>query len=138
MTTIDLGDVERVDIKCEEDIVTARQVGRQLAITIGFTGSEPTLIATAISEVARNIVSYACPGEVVLRPISSGGRCGIEIVASDHGPGIADIALALQDGYTTTARSLGLGLPGAKRLMDHMEITSAPGQGTVVRMRRLV
>ncbi|HEX4352021.1 MAG TPA: anti-sigma regulatory factor [Polyangiales bacterium] len=126
-----------IPITHESDIVAARRAGRELASQIGFTGTDLTLIATAISEVARNIVSYAKRGEVVLGAAERQGIRGISIVARDEGPGIADINLALQDGYST-AKSLGLGLPGARRLMDDFEIDSAPGRGTTVTMHKWV
>ncbi|MBV9508712.1 MAG: anti-sigma regulatory factor [Caulobacteraceae bacterium] len=101
----------------------------------GFKGSDLTLIATAISEVARNIVVYAQRGEISLRLATGGGRQGIEVVATDEGPGIADLEQAMQDGFST-GRSLGLGLPGARRLMDEFEIASTVGKGTTVTMRK--
>jgi serine/threonine-protein kinase RsbT len=119
----------------EGDIVTARQKGREIAAATGFTGSELTVIATAISEVARNIVVYAQRGEISLRPVQQGGRRGIQVIATDHGPGIPDVAMAMRDGFST-GKSLGLGLPGAKRLMDEFEIVSEVGRGTVVTMRK--
>src|SRR5947207_15782662 len=112
-----------VHIGTEADIVAARQQGRTLATSLGFKGSDLTVMATSISEVARNIVNYAGHGEIVLRAAQPGGGTGVEIVARDEGPGIPDLALAMQDGYST-GRSLGLGLPGAKRLMDEFEIRS--------------
>ena len=125
----------RVPIERDPDIVAARQSGRELAARIGFKGSELTLIATAISEIARNIVSYAKRGEILFQPARRGATAGIEIIASDRGPGIADIELAMRDGYST-ARSLGLGLPGARRLMDDFDIVSTVGEGTTVTMRK--
>jgi serine/threonine-protein kinase RsbT len=125
----------RVAIDRDVDIVTARQIGRQMAAEAGFSGSDLTMIATAISEVARNIVEYAKRGEVRLETASKYGRKGIVVVASDDGPGIADIEQAMQDGFST-GRSLGLGLPGARRLMDEFEIVSEPGKGTTVTMRK--
>lgn len=124
-----------VSIRQESDVVVARQTGRELATKIGFAGSDLTLIATAISEIARNIVTYAERGEIALSPVEDGSRRGICIVARDHGPGIADVEQAMRDGFST-GRSLGLGLPGARRLMDDFEIESAPGQGTTVTMRK--
>jgi len=115
--------------------VVARQSGRALAAEAGFTGSELTVIATAISEVARNIVNYAQTGEICIQQVKSGKQIGLLIVASDRGPGIADVALALQDGYSTS-NGLGLGLPGVKRLMDEFEIVSEVGVGTTVTMRK--
>jgi len=126
-----------VAITHEADIVLARQKGRELATRAGFPSSEATLVATAISEVARNIVVYAERGEIVLDLVHERGRRGILIVARDDGPGIPDVDLAMTDGYST-GRSLGLGLPGARRLMDDFEISSAVGRGTTVTMRKWV
>jgi serine/threonine-protein kinase RsbT len=140
----DPGRAERFEVDADQiaipvgsdvDIVTARQHGRALAAELGFTGCELTVVATAISEVARNIVTYAQRGEIELSRVSRHGRFGIAIVARDHGPGIADLELVMQDGYSTSG-SLGLGLPGARRLMDEFEIVSQPGSGTVVTMRK--
>jgi serine/threonine-protein kinase RsbT len=125
----------RVEIAHEADIVAARQKGRELAAQAGFTGTDLTVIATAISEVARNIVAYAGRGEVILELLDDGGRSGLSVVARDEGPGIADLAMAMRDGYSTGG-SLGLGLPGARRLMDDFEIDSAVGRGTTVTMRK--
>jgi serine/threonine-protein kinase RsbT len=94
-----------------------------------------TLIATAISEVARNIVTYAGSGEIVLQVVQRGHRCGILIIARDRGPGIADIERTMADGYSTS-RGLGLGLPGSKRLMDEFEIVSRVGKGTEITMTK--
>ena len=126
-----------VAIESEKDIVTARQRGRELAALAGFAGTDQTLIATAISEVTRNILVYARRGEVRLRIVDDGGRRGIVVEASDQGPGIADIELAMRDGYST-GKSLGLGLPGARRLMGELEIDSRIGFGTTVTMKRWV
>lgn len=125
----------RVAIERDVDIVTARQLGRELAAAVGFAGSDLTLIATAISEVARNIVEYAGRGEVRLGAIAQGNCGGIVIIASDDGPGIPNVELAMRDGFST-GRSLGLGLPGARRLMDEFEIESEVGKGTIVTMRK--
>ena len=100
---------------------------------LGFSSTDLTLLATAISEVARNITTYAGEGEVALRVLHNSGREGIEVVATDAGPGIEDVELAMQDGYTT-GNSLGLGLPGTRRLVDEFELRSAPGAGTTVRL----
>jgi serine/threonine-protein kinase RsbT len=124
-----------VPIRSEVDVVTARVRGRELAGEIGFAGSDLTVIATAISEVARNIMTYATSGEVVLQLANGHGRRGILVTATDQGPGITDVDLALQDGYSTT-KSLGLGLPGARRLMDEFEIDTRVGHGTTVTMRK--
>jgi serine/threonine-protein kinase RsbT len=124
-----------VPINLEVDIVSARQQGRALAVEVGFSGGDLTLIATAISEIARNIVVYAKRGEILLSPIQDGARRGILVVARDQGPGIPHVAQAMQDGYST-GKSLGLGLPGAKRIMDDFEIVSEVGKGTTVTMRK--
>jgi serine/threonine-protein kinase RsbT len=125
----------RVAINADQDIVLARQKGRTLASELGFAAGDATLIATAISELARNIVSYARQGEIVLRALNTGSRKGLLIVASDRGPGIADVRQALRDGFSTSG-SLGMGLPGVRRLMDEFEITSQPGQGTTVAVKK--
>src|SRR5262249_49015416 len=111
--------VERfsVPIKSDADIVVARQKGRALAIQLGFNGSDPTVIAAAISEVARNIVNHAKEGEIVFSGVHENARLGIEVVARDQGPGIADIAQAMQYGFSSS-KGMGVGLPGAKWLMD--------------------
>jgi serine/threonine-protein kinase RsbT len=124
-----------IPIVRELDIVTARQKGRELAMTIGFSRTDQTLLATAISEVARNIVSYAGQGMVTLSEIEERGRHGIMIVASDQGPGIPDLELAMRDGYST-GHSLGLGLPGARRLVDDFDLASSPGVGTTVTLKK--
>jgi serine/threonine-protein kinase RsbT len=124
-----------VAIERETDIVTARQKGRELAAATGFSSTDQTIVALAISEIARNIVSHAQRGRVTLAPMDQGGRRGIEIVAEDEGPGIADIELAMRDGYSTT-KSLGVGLPGAKRVMDEFELVSIPGKGTTITMKK--
>jgi serine/threonine-protein kinase RsbT len=126
-----------VPIRHEADIVTARREGRELAARGGFSGTEQTLIATAISEVARNIVEYAQRGEIVLSAIERAGRRGIMVIARDAGPGILDLELAMRDGFST-GRSLGMGLPGAKRLMDEFTLLSTPGEGTTVTMMKWV
>jgi serine/threonine-protein kinase RsbT len=129
---------ERIPIAHERDIVAARQRGRELAAERGFSTRDQTLIATAISEVARNIVVYAKEGHVAHPPIDADdGRRGIVVTAVDQGPGIANVELAMRDGYST-GKSLGLGLPGARRLMDEFEIETAVGKGTTVRMRKWV
>jgi serine/threonine-protein kinase RsbT len=128
-------DETSVAIAHDGDIVTARQKGRELAARLGFSGSDLTVIATAISEIARNIVVYAQRGEVRLGIEELEARRGIRVVAHDAGPGIPDIEQAMRDGYSTT-NSLGLGLPGARRLMDDFEILSKAGEGTTVTMRK--
>lgn len=125
----------RVAIQREADIVLARQAGRQMAAQLGFTSTDQTLIATAISEVARNIVVYANQGEIVLTRADEGGRIGIQVQAIDSGPGIDNKELAMRDGYSTK-NSLGLGLPGARRLMDDFNLESEIGRGTMVTMKK--
>ena len=127
----------RVAIASDDDVVAARQAGRRLASALGLGTTDLTLVATAISEVARNITAYAGAGEIVVRPVELAGSCGIEVVARDAGPGIADVERALQDGYTT-GNGLGLGLPGERRLMDDFEIVSQTGVGTSVTMTKWV
>lgn len=128
----------RIAINSNTDIVTARQKGRALALEMGFDGSDVTLIATAISEVARNIVDHAKCGEIILAQVNSNSsRRGISIVAQDDGPGIADVAQAMRYGYSTR-NGLGVGLPGAKWLMDEFGINSKVGKGTTVTMRKWV
>jgi len=124
-----------IQVRSDADVVLARQQGRRLAEQIGFTSCEQTLIATAISELARNIVRYAEAGEVVLRMEHLKGRPGMVMVARDDGPGIADISQALQDGYSSS-NGLGMGLPGTRRLMDEFEIASQPGHGTIVTVKK--
>ncbi len=121
----------RVRIHSDLDIMRARQEGRKLAIELGFSTTEATVIVAAISELARNIVMYARDGEILLTGVNDRDRYGIIVVAKDEGPGIPDIRLAMQDGYSTSG-GLGLGLPGAKRLMDEFDIRSKEGQGTTV------
>jgi len=124
-----------VPVGSDADIIIARQQGRALAEKAGFSGSDLTLVATAISEVARNIVEHARRGEVVLRMIHQGEKRGISIVARDEGPGIDDISLAMQDGYSS-GKGLGLGLPGARRVVDEFECEFSGGVGTTVRMKK--
>ena len=126
-----LPDEVRISIRADLDIIAVRQRARELAAQLGFSPSDRTMIATAVSELARNIVQYATEGVVTLRPFEESGRAGITVIAEDKGPGIADLSLALQDGYSTSG-SLGMGLPGVRRLMDHFEITSSRGKGTRV------
>jgi serine/threonine-protein kinase RsbT len=125
----------RVRVATDADIVAARQHARDLALRLRFSGGEATIVATAISELARNIVDYAPPGELTLRPIENGNRRGLLLIAEDKGPGIRDLTLAMRDGYSTAGR-LGLGLPGVKRLMDEFEIASEVGKGTRVTVKK--
>jgi serine/threonine-protein kinase RsbT len=126
-------DEVRVAIRTDADVVTARQEARTMGADLGFSSTDLTLLATAISEVARNITTYAGEGEVTLRVLDAGGRSGIEVLASDEGPGIADVEQAMQDGFTTGS-GLGLGLPGTRRLVDEFDLRTTPGAGTTVRL----
>jgi serine/threonine-protein kinase RsbT len=125
----------RIPIASDLDIVRARQTGRTEASKLGFSSTDLTLIATAISELARNIVMYAREGEIIVRLVRSTDRQGIVVIARDKGPGIPDVHQTLRDGYSTS-RSLGLGLPGVRRLMDEFEIESQVGQGTIVTIKK--
>jgi serine/threonine-protein kinase RsbT len=122
---------ERIAIESDSDVVVARQRARELAAELELSTTDQTLLATAISEVARNITTYATRGEVLLSVVRTGDREGIRVVARDNGPGIDDVELALQDGYTSGG-GLGLGLPGARRLVDEFDIESSPSEGTTV------
>ncbi len=124
-----------IAIASDMDVVQARNQGRAFALQLGFSPGEATLIATAISELSRNIVTYARRGTVTLHQSNSAGRAGLVIVASDAGPGIADVALAVRDGYSSSG-GLGLGLPGVRRLMDEFEISSVLGRGTTVTVKK--
>ena len=125
----------RVRIESDADAVTARQRGREAALTIGLSRSEATYVATAISEIARNITTHAGAGEILIREVRRGEQIGMEVVASDEGPGIDDVPAVLASDYASTA-GLGLGLWGARQLMDEVEVTSEPGKGTIVTMRK--
>jgi len=123
----------RIVVRSSPDIVQARQFARQLAMEMGFTGSDVTRIASAISEIARNILDYAREGEIQFQAVNRGQ--GLLITARDCGPGIADVSLAMQYGYSSR-NGLGVGLPGARWLMDDFNIESSPGKGTVVTMTK--
>lgn len=136
VVTVD-ADPRVIAVQASNDIVTARQAGRELAATLGFSLTDITMISTAISEVARNITSYAGNGEIRVVVADREGRRALVVQAQDRGPGIPDVARALEDGYST-GRGLGLGLPGARRLMDGFAVDSAPGEGTLVEMWKWV
>lgn len=125
----------RVRITCDGDVVLARQRARQLATQLGFPPGDLAIIATSVSELVRNILSYAKQGEIALRAVHQGPKRGIEVVARDQGPGIPDIAQAMQDGFSTSG-GLGLGLPGVRRLMDDFQIESVVGRGTTVAVKK--
>ena len=126
-----------VDIHKSDDIVAARKAGHQLALDLGFSLTDVTMIATAISEIARNITSYAGRGSVRITVAEREGRTALVVRAEDDGPGIADIERAMEDGYST-GRGLGMGLPGARRLMDRLVVDSKLGRGTVIEMWKWV
>lgn len=127
----------RVPISSDRDIIVARERGKELAARLGFSTIDLTLIATAISELSRNIVIYAKTGEIVMRPIRQAGKKGIQVVARDDGPGIPDVPRALEDGFSTS-RSLGLGLPGVRRLMDVFDLVSKVNHGTMVTVTKWI
>jgi serine/threonine-protein kinase RsbT len=126
---------ERIAIRSEADIVEARRRMRALASPLSFSGGELAMVATAVSELARNILIYAREGEIVVSVVESGSRAGVVVVARDEGPGIGDLELAMRDGFSTS-KGLGLGLPGSKRLMDDFALVSAVGVGTTVTMSK--
>jgi serine/threonine-protein kinase RsbT len=125
----------RVSVKTDADIVIARAEGRAMAQRLGFRRPDPTLIATAISELARNLVMHVGHGEIIMRPIVEDRRYGVLVIVRDEGQGIADVDAALRLGHASRG-GLGLGLPGARRLMDEFEVDSQPGKGTTVSMRK--
>jgi serine/threonine-protein kinase RsbT len=128
---------KQAQIQSDLDIVTARSMAREIAKSQGFGAIDQARIATAVGELARNIFIYAKTGEVTIRGVDRGGQRGIEIVCADHGPGIDNIELAMQDGYSTSG-GLGMGIPGARRLMNEFDIQSRPGAGTTVTCRKWI
>jgi serine/threonine-protein kinase RsbT len=124
-----------ITIVSDASVMAARQKGRELAMAVGIAGSDLTLLATAISEVARNIVQYAGRGQIEFQHVVRGSKRGLMVIARDNGPGIADIRQAMQDGFSTS-RGMGLGLPGARRLMDDFDIVSEIGKGTTISMTK--
>jgi serine/threonine-protein kinase RsbT len=130
-----MDDEVRVRIDGDGDLVNARAEGRAMAQRLGFPRPDPTLIATAISEVARNIVVHVGCGEIVLRSLDDGDRCGLVVIARDEGSGIRDVEAALRDEFSGRA-GLGLGLPGARRLMDEFDVSSDADNGTTVTMKK--
>jgi len=128
-------DGQAIPVIHDTDIVEARAAARSVASRVGFTETDLVLIASAVSEIARNIVEYTKGGEVILSVIHNHSRLGLQVIARDQGPGISDLSLAMKDGYSTS-RSLGLGLPGSRRLMDEFRVESALASGTTVTMRK--
>ncbi len=119
----------------DHDIVKVREYARDVASQIGFSTNERTLIATAVSEICRNVIEYAGEGKVIIQTVAKNPRTGISITVEDKGPGIEDVAKAMQDGYSTS-RGMGVGLPGTKRIMDDFTIHSEAGKGTRVMMSK--
>jgi anti-sigma regulatory factor (Ser/Thr protein kinase) len=124
-----------LEIRFEHDVVLARQRARQIAALLGFDNQDQARIATAVSEIARNIVKFARRGEFTFSIVTESGRTGLLMTARDSGPGIADLPQAMRDGYSTY-RGLGIGLPGAQRLMDEFDIVTEVGKGTTVTMMK--
>ena len=125
-------DVRVIPVEEELDIVSARQAGREVSRSLGFSLVDQTRITTAISELARNIILYAGAGTITIRKVNRGPSLAIEIVAEDNGPGIVDVEKAMKDGFSTSG-GLGAGLPGVRRLMDEFELTTKVGKGTTIR-----
>ena len=128
-------DVKVVPLRADEDVVRMRQVLRECLVSIGFSLIEQTKMITAASELGRNTLRYGGGGEAHIERVSDGSRCGVMLSFIDQGPGIADVELALTDGYTTS-NGMGLGLGGARRLADEFELSTAPGKGTTVRISK--
>lgn len=122
-------------IESNGDLVPARAEARALALRLGFSRTDATLIATAVSEIARNIVVHVGQGEIVMHAVEEDTRYGLVVVARDAGPGIRDVAAALEHGYAGRG-GLGLGLPGARRLMDEFDLATAVDEGTTVTMTK--
>jgi anti-sigma regulatory factor (Ser/Thr protein kinase) len=128
-------DEVRVPIISDADTVIARQEGRTAALRIGLSRTDATFVATAISEIGRNITVHAGQGEIMIRRVTEGGRTGIVVIAQDHGPGISDVDAVMHRDYSSDA-GLGMGLWGAQRLMDEVVVKSEPGVGTTVTMTK--
>lgn len=129
------GDAQEMPIAAEDDIVKVRQAVRTAAEGLGFGLTDVTRIVTAASELARNTLRYAGSGIMRWQALDVDGRVGIQIIFDDKGPGIPEVERAMEDGFSTSG-GLGKGLPGAKRLMDEMEVQSVMGQGTVITLRK--
>ena len=124
-----------VPISSDADTVIAREKGRDAALDIGLSRTEATFVATAISEIARNITAHAGQGEIVIARVTDGRRAGLSVTARDAGPGIPDVDAVLRQDYESDA-GLGIGLWGAQRLMDEVQVVSVPGEGTTVTMKK--
>jgi serine/threonine-protein kinase RsbT len=127
----------RTAVHTEHDATRAIMQARRSATAVGFDAARVSLLGTVASELVRNILKYAGSGELIVRQVQSGARRGLELVAVDRGPGIADVDRAMQD-HVSTSGTLGLGLPGVKRMMDEMHVDSAIGKGTTVTARKWV
>ena len=125
----------RVAIESDADTVVSRQAGREVALRLGFTRTDATFVATAISEIARNITIHAGVGEIIVRELVEDGRTGLVVIARDDGPGITDVAAVMREDYRSDG-GLGMGIWGAMRLMDEIDIKSNPGEGTTVTMKK--
>ncbi len=125
----------RVPILSDGDAVTARQKGRDVALELGFSRTDATFVATAISEIARNITVHAGEGEIIIRGINENGRDGMVVIARDEGPGIRDVPAVMRRAHASEL-GLGIGLWGARRLMDEVVVASEPGRGTTVTMKK--
>ena len=135
MKPVEVIEETQVSVTSDADVVSARMRGRAMAVQLGLRPTAATLVATAISELARNILLYAKHGEIRIAPLEHGERRGLLVVAHDNGPGIADVERAMEDGFSTSGR-LGLGLPGVRRLVDEFELRSAVGRGTTVTVKK--
>lgn len=124
-----------INVASDTDIIVAREIGRKIGGELNFSHTDLTIIATVISELARNIIIFAKQGNVIVEKVKDGNKLGIAITAEDNGPGIPDVFLAMQDGYST-GKGLGLGLPGVRRLMDEFEIISETEKGTKVSVKK--
>jgi serine/threonine-protein kinase RsbT len=127
--------VTRLQIRSEADVAAAMRAGRSAAEAAGLSVVEAQHVATAVTEVATNAWRYAVGGEVVIEPLDRDGRHGVRVVVTDRGPGIADVGAALSDGVSSSG-SLGVGLPGARRLMDEFDLRSTVGSGTEIEMEK--
>ena len=125
----------RVRVTREADVTRSLLEAGRIAGHVGFNTSLRQMVATAVSELARNILKYAGSGDVLINDVRRGRRVGIEVIARDRGPGIEDVERAMSDHFSSSG-TLGLGLPGVKRMMDEFEIQSVPGEGTQVTIRK--
>lgn len=127
-----MSEEKEIYIQKEPDVEKAARYGLHLADNAGFKSSTACLISTSISELARNVYKYAGEGVITIKVLSLEGKKGIKVVCDDNGPGIEDLELAMREGYSTSPKSLGVGLSGLKRMMDELEIDTEPGKGTKI------